>query len=173
MGKKIKLFSKRFITRLFQILGISSLLTAFGCGDHFGAVMYGPEPVDMYGTPTNYYILEGNIVDEENKPIEGIKVSVQANETDTYDKNELSFSEENGSFYLKWSRFPSDNMDFTINLEDIDGEENGSFNNRTLNVEYKNDDMIEKKSWTKKYTKELGSIQLQKKNNLDSSEQQE
>ena len=164
MAKKIKLFSKRIIARLFQILGISSLLTAFGCTDPY-VVMYG-SPVDMYGTPSNYFTLDGKIVDDEQNPIKNIKVSVT---TDDEEKNKYKYSEifaysdESGYFIIQWNDYRSSDMDFIINLEDIDGADNGSFNNKTLNANYKKDDMTDKGSWTSKYNKDLGTIKLEKK----------
>lgn len=144
MGKIIKSSFKKLVAKLFQILGISSLLTAFGCGNsNRYIVMYGVGPVDMYGTPPNYatsniYTLTGSIVDKNSKPIRGIKISVKA---DDEDENSLKhvYSDSNGYYSLTWRDLIDNDTNFQILVEDEDGEENGLFANQTFNIEFTED----------------------------------
>lgn len=168
MGKKIKLFSKRIIIRLFQLLGISSLLTAFGCGNTF-LLAYGtvvPEPVEEYGVPANYFTLEGKVEDEEHNPIKGIKVGIQTPISEYNEEpHSLSFgySNEYGYYIINWHTFDTSDLNYIITVEDVDGEENGSFNNKTQIIDYK-DGRIK----TREYKKSGITLTLTKKENEES-----
>ena len=163
MGKKIKLFSKRIIIRLFQLLGISSLMTAFGCGNTF-LLAYGtvvPEPVEKYGVPANYFTLEGKVEDEEHNPIKGIRVSVQTpineyNEVQTL--IDFGYSNEYGYYIINWDTFDTYDLNYIITAEDVDGEENGSFNNKYQIIDYKDG-----RIGTREYKKSDITITLTKK----------
>lgn len=143
MGKIIKSSFKKLVAKLFQILGISSLMTAFGCGNIPMTVAYGTVPVDMYGTPPNYatsniYTLTGSIVDKNSKPIRGIKISVKADDKDDYSL-ESNYSDSNGYYSLTWRDLIDNDTNFQILVEDEDGEENGLFANQTFNIEFTED----------------------------------
>ena len=159
MGKKIKLFSKRIIIRLFQFLGISSLLTAFGCGSRGPFIaMYGVEPVDMYGTPSNYFILDGTVTDSNGDPIQGIKITAKGKHEDApSDVFTSNFSNEKGYYRLRWNDSNRNDMSFYITAEDVDGEENGSFNDTTITIDFS------KTPKTKNYTITGKNIKLDEK----------
>ena len=143
MSKKLKLFSKRFLARLCQVLGITPLLTAFGCNSFlmaYGVIQPDPGAVCMYGVPGNYFTLEVTVVDEEDKPIPHIQLELKTNKNDSeeyvYPDEEHYFSDENGKYKLHWNDYDSENLKFIIDVKDIDGEENGAFNDKTINVEF-------------------------------------
>ena len=163
MGKKIKLFSKRIIIRLFQLLGISSLLTAFGCGNTF-LLAYGtvvPEPVEEYGVPANYFTLEGKVEDEEHNPIKGIRIDVQTHINEYNEEQStigFGYSNEYGYYIINWHTFDTYDLNYIITAEDVDGEENGSYNNKYQIIDYK-DGRID----TRKYKKSDITLTLSKK----------
>ena len=148
MGKIIKSSFKKIIAKLFQILGISSLLVSFGACNHRiikEEVIEGPV---MYGVPGNFFTLEGTITDEDGNAIKGISLSAKAKadipgneEADGEQKkfnvhSRKELSGEDGSFSLKWDDYDEKNLDFTIYIKDIDGEENGLFNDTTCDVTF-------------------------------------
>ena len=154
MGKIIKSSFKKIITKLFQILGISSLFVSFGACNHMirGDVTYGPV---MYGVPGNFFTLEGTITDEDGNTIKGISLSAKAkadvpgNEDEEegehkkfYVHSRIELSGEDGSFSLKWDDYDENNLDFTIYIKDIDGEENGLFNDTTYDVTFNQSNSI-------------------------------
>ena len=102
MGKIIKSSFKKIIAKLFQILGISSLLVSFGACNHRiikEEVIEGPV---MYGVPGNFFTLEGTITDEDGNAIKGISLSAKAKadipgneEADGEQKNLMFIPEKN------------------------------------------------------------------------------
>lgn len=171
MGKIIKSSFKKLVAKLFQILGISSLMTAFGCGNIPMAVAYGTVPVDMYGTPPNYatsniYTLTGSIVDKNSKPIRGIRISVKA---DDEDENSLKhvYSDSNGYYSLTWRDLIDNDTNFQILVEDEDGEENGLFANQTFNIEFTDDN----KTDDRRYNIAGKNITLDEESNAENTEE--
>ena len=140
MGKIIKSSFKKIITKVFQVLGISSLITSFSSCS--------PEYPVMYGVPGNFFTLEGTVTDEDGNAIKGIELSAKAkadvpgNEEDNGEQKQFYVFSENeitgddGSFSLYWNDYDYDNLDFTIYIKDIDGEENGLFNDITEDVSF-------------------------------------
>lgn len=114
--KKFKNIIKKAGISLLNILGISSLISCFG-GRIFGGGL-----VCYYGMPRN---INGTVTGEINgevKGISGIQVS----------SGEQTFTtKEDGSYCF----FPDEyEGEITITFKDIDGEENGSFNNTSLTL---------------------------------------
>lgn len=145
MGKIIKSSFKKIITKVFQVLGISSLITSFSSCS--------PEYPVMYGVPGNFFTLEGTITDEDGNVIKGIELNAKAKtdvpgnadeKDDDEDTERKEFyvycnpetTGEDGSFSLYWNDYDNDNLDFTIYIKDIDGEENGLFNDTTYDVTF-------------------------------------
>lgn len=168
MGKKIKAGIGKIFSKLFQILGITSILAA--CGSASGKtvfeidspVMYGPYP--EYGPPpvpvTDFYSIEGTVKDTSGNPVKGISVSVEMVEDskgiteggETVNKAHGTFfyfeTDENGKYRLDWSE-PENNRDVVrLFVEDVDGEENGSFVDKHERIE------IEEFSETEENTEE-------------------
>ena len=171
MGKIIKSSFKKLIAKLFQILGISSLMTAFGCGNIPMTVAYGTAPVDMYGTPPNYstrneYTITGSIIDKNSKPIQGIKVSVKTDEEAESSLDDF-YSDTNGYYFLRWWDSINNDTRFQIIVEDEDGEENGSFDNKTFYIEFTDDNKI----YDRKYNIAGINIILDEKSDTESNEE--
>jgi putative lipoprotein (rSAM/lipoprotein system) len=82
-------------------------------------VEYGPPPGDIvveYGMPYAHYAISGSVVDGDGEPVQGIQIAFDdiMTQTDASGKwsidSETSFVEE-----------------FTLQVRDVDGENNGSF----------------------------------------------
>ena len=185
MAKKIKRGFGRIISGLIKVLGISSLMTAFGCSYEFGA---------MYGSPSNVYTVSGTVKDNDGKAVKGIRVGIKQSFYDqtkysnydfkayrsweeydeesgyTYTKYEWSdyfdFTEtdKNGNYKLKWELLPKDNVQFVLYAEDIDGEQNGSFKEKSSEIQFTGKDRTKDGSWVDYYEKKNISISLDKDN---------
>jgi len=130
----------------------------------------------MYGTPTATFVLKGAVKDVTNKqPIEGIQVQVVNAFVCSVGREHIAYlttpklTDENGRFELRTGNlnfvFP-DISSVAIHFSDIDGEENGLFEDkvRKLSVEDM-EGFVQTKppsgSWNQgKFTKDFGSIKL-------------
>ena len=188
MGKILKSSFKKLIAKLFQILGISSLITSFGgCSlmpDRNGAVRYGAV---MYGVPGNFFTLEGTITDEDGNAIKGIELNAKAKadvpgnadeKDDDEDTERKEFyvycnpetTGEDGFFSLYWNDYDNDNLDFTIYIKDIDGEENGLFNDTTYDVTFNKSNSTGKSNFGNGIYKITGkTIKLTKQSDTDNN----
>ena len=156
MGKKVIRFSKKILSKIFKFLGISSLLTAFGgtsCSDFFPR-----EAPCLYGVPGNIFNLEGEVTDEKGEAIQGIEVNVKVN-AESASKNEpepldeeidsktyldTRKTDKDGKFSLHWHCQNENYADFILEVKDVDGPENGYFNDTTETVSYRLGDFNEK-----------------------------
>ena len=109
--------------------------------------MYGPPMVCMYGVPGNFFTVDGTVTDSQNNPIKGIKVkaeranSAQNEDVDDLHNSEAVFTDENGVYHLSWNDYDSNSFQFIISAEDVDGEANGSYDNKTINVSFSNSNL--------------------------------
>ncbi|MCR4714175.1 MAG: radical SAM-associated putative lipoprotein [Treponemataceae bacterium] len=144
MAKKIKTGFVKLLSKILQVLGITSLFSAFGCIE---PVMYGSPMVCMYGVPGNFFTVDGTITDAQNNPIQGIKVnakrvnSEQSDDEDGLHNSADVFTNENGAYHLAWNDYDPNSFQFIISAEDIDGAENGSYDNKTINVSFSNSNL--------------------------------
>lgn len=85
-----------------------------------------------YGTPQNYANIEGTISDNDTQQgIEGLKVNIVS------DSDSLStVTDSSGNFY---TGIITNDRNLKITVEDIDGEENGTYNTFNTSVDYKNE----------------------------------
>ena len=120
--KKIKAGFKKIIAILCNFLGLG-LIT--GCDNFIKgfAAMYGCPPY-VSGQVTGDIDGDGNL-----EPVEGIKVTVNS------DPEESVTTDEEGAYYV----YPGSAGTYTITFEDVDGEDNGSFETKTAEVEVKTD----------------------------------
>ena len=139
MAKKIKKGFRKALSGLLTVLGITSIITACS-GTEDGPVMYGP-PAPEYGVPGNIYVVEGTVTGAENKPVEGIQVGVvnkdysaEYSSPDSYYRVSET-TDENGNYKLEWWA-NRDDIEFKIEAVDIDGEENGSYSDKTVEVKF-------------------------------------
>ncbi|HNQ68260.1 MAG TPA: radical SAM-associated putative lipoprotein [Bacteroidales bacterium] len=85
-----------------------------------------------YGTPQNYANIEGNISDKDTQQgVEGLKVNIIS------DSDSLSTTtDSNGNFY---TGIITNDRNLQITVEDIDGEQNGSYNAYDFSTDFKNE----------------------------------
>ena len=132
--KKIIKISSKICGELLAVLGFSAAVTS--------CMKYGMP--SEYGMPSADYFIDGNIVSEQTEePINGLKVRwVERVNGDEYAIDSV-LSNEKGNF--EFVRHKNFLMDYAIEIQDIDGAENGTFNDTTINVaiqhsEYKGGD---------------------------------
>ena len=184
MAKKIKRGFVRIISGLIKVLGISSLMTAFGCSYEFGD-MYGMPPAPEYGVPTNVYVLEGTVTGAGGVPVQGIRVGVKKSADDEREYSEYDFkayssyedeegyehrdvseyfdyteTDADGKFRIEWDLFPDSNRKFLLYAEDIDGEENGSYSEKSMDIQFAESDRTKDGSWVDTYEIKNKNISL-------------
>ena len=183
MAKKIKSGFGRIISGLIKVLGISSLMTAFGCRIDMPAV-YGMPP-DQHNDPQNLsldyqeFTLEGTITDKAGNPIKGINLTIMDDITkkteikegtlrQCKDSNNRTYyvlcdeTDENGKYKLCWIRDFKYGCGFTIEISDEDGTKNGSYNNEFKTLYF--DEFVKKANGnTTSYTKTNADYSLSPK----------
>lgn len=84
-----------------------------------------------YGMPvtSNYSCVYGKVTGKDNKPIKGIKVSLDYNGiTDTW------FTDDEGCYSFEIIFGNDSDVSGSLIFEDVDGEENGSYNKKTEKI---------------------------------------
>jgi len=124
------------ISKIYRIL-ISALLAllGFSCGNRER------DFVVEYGSPSATYKAKGVVVSEsDNSPIEGIQAEIKGDwETAT------AYTNSEGFFSLKVSSFPGQKL--YVELNDVDGEVNGSFVNMKIEADYTNATFTGSSGW--------------------------
>ncbi|MCQ2300664.1 MAG: radical SAM-associated putative lipoprotein [Bacteroidales bacterium] len=101
----------------------------------------------MYGVPTVDFQLKGKVVDQQGKPVRGAQVILLNSEIDSenldaanpeymkqYIKRSGDTTATDGSFKVSTFDRPWDKQKLLV--RDVDGEENGVFNNQIIDVEF-------------------------------------
>ena len=102
------------------------------------------EQVTVYGVPTVDYEVKGRVVNSAGKPVKGIEVAIIAGDCDSKDliddvmlppngKN-VDTTDANGNFTLLSSDRPWQRQRLLV--RDIDGKQNGSYQNELIDVEF-------------------------------------
>ena len=184
MAKKIKKGFGKIVKTLLKVLGITSILAA--CGETETTIIDGPV---MYGTPTNVYAVSGIVKNNSGTAVEGIRVGIEKAPDDETRYNEWDFAElyvdeegyshwsdryfvftetdANGSYKLEWSLWPNDNAKFVLSAEDIDGEINGSFQNKSSEIQFTKNDCTKDGSWVDEYEKKNIDISLDEETSVE------
>lgn len=148
---------------------LSSLLTLLGYG-----CSVSDEPMDMYGTvlmygvPSVRYCVNGNVTDEDGKPIKNIKASVKDGpykDGTLYFPVDSTMTDAHGQFTID-NRNINNLASQKLILEDIDGEENGGeFQSDTLSLDQLDVKQVEPSSgaWDTGKYELTGTIRLKKK----------
>lgn len=125
----MKNFFLNLCKTILGILGFSFVSACDGEGTPPYA-MYGVPVADEYGSPYAEYFVKGKVSDENGEPIKGIAVTAPKEYPDT------AFTSDDGSYELRGSFFPSDELE--VKFTDVDGEENGGwFLTKRQNVKLK------------------------------------
>jgi putative lipoprotein (rSAM/lipoprotein system) len=106
------------IAFLLSVLGVGGACTMGGCE-------YGT-PAEEYGVPSAKFTVRGIVSSEDSVKIPNIRVVMM---TDT------GYTDINGAYAVETISFPDD-QDFLIELDDIDGEQNGSFQSKDTLVSF-------------------------------------
>lgn len=165
--EKIHWTFKKILSLILGALGIGTLTSCYGM----------PIYASYYGMPPNLtgynFELTGNVkgdlnddgIKEEN--IQNIKVTIKqkdnTNNNSNSDYNDLlkyieKHTLDDGSYYLFWNTETPD-LEYEITFTDIDGEENGSFENKTIPVTFTDDDLFDSTTYYKTIDIELDKKQ--------------
>ena len=111
-----------------------------------------PEPRDpvvvMYGVPTMNFVVKGQVVDEQNKPVPGMQVVLVNQRIDIepgrmdeshpyvqqYLKESSDTTDANGQYQVTTRDVPADRQQIIV--RDIDGEKNGSYEDQMFDVDF-------------------------------------
>ncbi|MFW5657044.1 MAG: radical SAM-associated putative lipoprotein [Bacteroidota bacterium] len=86
-----------------------------------------------YGTPSAKFIVNGTIESKESsKPIKNLRVVMQ------YD---TTYSDGDGNYQVAVTDFPDD-QDFQLEVADVDGPENGDYQDLDTIVQFRNPEFI-------------------------------
>ena len=124
------------------------------------------DPVDEYGAPSAKYKVKGTVVSEtEELPVKGVRAVL----VETYDGEENPYSgdtiytDADGRFSFEQNRGYIAEK-FNLKLQDVDGESNGSFEDREVTVDFKDAEYEGKDGWyIGKAEKDMGKIILKNK----------
>ena len=105
--------------------------------------MYGPGPdkwEDMtaeYGSPYVVYKINGEATDQEGNPIEGIRMIVKPNGSDSSIwETDTLYTGADGKVAKTIRNYDSLKPDkMLVSVDDVDGEEHGSFESKTLDTD--------------------------------------
>ena len=149
--------SKRFVL-YSKILSFFLLLLGFSsCGPE-------SEPRVEYGTPSAKYKVSGKVVSskEQKNPIENIRVVMIEHNNSGYQRGDTVYTDSSGKFELNKDDFPHEK--FKIKFQDIDGIENGYFEDMEQIIEFKNSDYKGGKRWYEgEAKKNMGTIEMNPK----------
>ena len=127
--KNLIKISTKICGALLAVLGFSAMATS--------CVKYGmPE----YGMPHADYFIDGKIVLEgTDDPIENLKVRWVKGNYEYYNPIDSAYTDENGNFsFNRFAEFPLSS--YSLDIQDIDGEENGEFNDTIIDVTVNRDE---------------------------------
>lgn len=135
----------------WALAGLLGLL-GFACSDN------GKGSVDEYGSPWAEYTFKGAVTDQSGKPVGGIQVSTGS----IYYDRDSTVTNAEGAYSISREFSPRDK--FTLKAEDIDGEQNGSFQTDSVEVTIRSDEYKNPDSWYKgAVEKEVPTIVLKEK----------
>lgn len=123
------------------------------------------DPAVEYGSPSAKYKVKGSAVSETDEvPVKGIRavlVQTYNGEENPY-ATDTVYTDNSGEFELEISGITDDN--FLLKLQDIDGEQNGSFEDRELSVDFRGIKLEGGKGWYMgEAEKDMGKIALKSK----------
>ncbi|MDR2683705.1 MAG: radical SAM-associated putative lipoprotein [Dysgonamonadaceae bacterium] len=108
-----------------------------------------------YGTPNADYTVKGTVVDKASKkPVKGIRVGYSPAPRivpmygvipTEYMERASTTTDDKGEFKITENLFPGEENPVSVYIEDIDGEENGSFVSDTLMIDFRNANQTGKK----------------------------
>jgi len=136
MAVILKLYTK-ILTALLALLGFSG--TVISC---FGSGIYGSFSAE-YGSPSATFKVKGIVESEtDNTPIQGIRAELfekyhDDSEEQLYKIGVPAYSNNNGNFNVEGYSFPHKEILY-VELTDVDGEENGLFESKIVEADFRN-----------------------------------
>ena len=152
MKLKIYSFYSKIISFCLVLLGFNA------CGDD---TSYGPAE---YGVPSAKYKVSGKVVSSDLKvPIDNVRVVMIENAEQAYLRGDTLFTDIEGKFEI--NRFDFPHSKYKVKFQDIDGEENGFFEDIEEIIEFKDSDYKDNNGgWYRgEATKDMGTIELNPK----------
>jgi len=154
----------KFLSLFSKILSFLLIFLGFSACD--GNDDDGGGTVCMYGTPTAKFIVKGQVVDEENNAVSGLKVALgkvyssYGNPQSTYYIDSIN-TDAKGKFNLTVGEFPKDQK-FVIKYEDTDAEQKGKLGITTDTVRFEKPKFVNgDNSWyAGETTKDLGVVKI-------------
>ena len=123
MARVSKIYS-RMLTILIAWLGVSCNWINPGC---------------EYGTPSASFKAKGVVTSQtDNKPIEGIRAVLKADDYSSYGIDTV-YTDSKGAFSLKSRKDEFHHQKLYLELNDVDGDENGSFADKGIEIDYSNE----------------------------------
>ena len=169
---KLKLFSfySRLLSACLVLLGFGACITS--CKTEYGVPFPDPDPpiiAPEYGVPYATYRIKGKVVSSNavNNPIEDIRVVAVRDEADNpYLRGDTVYTDSKGEFEVKKEDFPFDK--YKVKFQDIDGEENGLFEDKEQFIEFKDSDYKGGDGWNRgEAQKDMGNVELKPKKQDD------
>ena len=153
MKRKLLEKHNRLIAFILSILGVGGACTFSGC--EYGV------PVE-YGTPSATFKVHGKISNEDDNVIPGIRVMLWMDEGKHY--ADTAYTNAEGFYNVQIEDFPEEH-NFEIEIDDIDGESNGSYNSLDTIVSFVNPEFENPSGdWYKGETSKEFNIKLKEKN---------
>jgi len=138
------LFLKKWNALIGIILALLGFTTA--CDDI-------ESPVE-YGTPHATFIINGNVKDESSSGnIKNIKVELDDN---------IVYTDESGNYQITFEDFPDDHT-YTIQFKDVDGVDNGEYEDLETTIEFKDAEYTGGKGWYSGETEQELNVTLKSK----------
>lgn len=160
MKTKIYSYYSKFISVCLLALGFSACSSL---GDD-------PDPVICeYGVPSAKYKVSGKVVsaEGEKKAVKGIRVVMIDNvdeSKNTYIQGDTVFTDADGVYKIDKHSFPQ--QQFKVKFQDVDGEDNGEFEEKIEIIDFKDAQYTDGGRWYKgEATKDMGTVELEAKKN--------
>ena len=114
---------------------LASLLAFLGYGCSSEEPNGRDDDMLMYGMPTTEYQVKGSVTDEKGKAIPGIQVKCQDTfyEPNIFNRDSVK-TDANGKYNLTFDIVEATLKHTRLVVQDVDGAENGEFENDTINL---------------------------------------
>lgn len=153
----------KIIRTLLVLLGFGSA----SCGSIDKAINGGHDggfggAVAEYAAPMVVFSVKGRVVDAQDRPVNGISVTVETEDGWYVGEDFATHSGDDGCFEGR-VEFGGYGVRYTVHFSDIDGEDNGGlFADKEISITVTEDDKVDKTAWTTGYLKDMGDVKLEK-----------
>lgn len=143
---------RTFFLNMYNVI-LTSLIGLLGFASSCDSIV--PEPAVEYGTPSAKFIVNGKIeADDNNVAIENIRVVMMG---------DTAFTNAEGKYEVDCIDFPTD-QSFALQIEDVDGDTNGSFSKQDTVVMFKDPQFVKGDGhWYNGETSQTFNVKLERK----------